>query len=80
MKKYCNHLLFRSLEYSEDATVIFAGDLNLRDKELDSIGGIPAGMEDVWISSGSRKECQYTWDMTRNSNLEVQYHTFSWVY
>lgn len=49
--------------------VIFGGDLNLRDKELTAIGGIPGGMCDVWEATGSRKECLYTWDMTRNTNL-----------
>lgn len=50
-------------------TVLFAGDLNLRDKELNEIGGLPAGIEDVWVMCGSRKECSYTWDLTRNDNL-----------
>lgn len=50
-------------------TVLFAGDLNLRDKELKEIGGLPAGIEDVWMVCGSRKECSYTWDLTRNDNL-----------
>ncbi|KAJ9588028.1 hypothetical protein L9F63_028160, partial [Diploptera punctata] len=52
-------------------SVIVAGDLNLRDKELELAGGIPPGLEDLWISCGSRKECQYTWDMTRNMNKEI---------
>jgi tyrosyl-DNA phosphodiesterase 2 len=25
----------------------------------------------LWHRTGSRKECEYTWDMTRNTNLEV---------
>jgi tyrosyl-DNA phosphodiesterase 2 len=59
-----------SLDQPEDTTVIFAGDLNVRDKEIGSLGGVPAGMDDLWVRSGSRKECQYTWDMTRNTNKE----------
>ena len=60
------------LKQNETTTVIFGGDLNLRDKELQSIGNAPPGIEDLWIRTGSRKECQYTWDMTRNTNLEVR--------
>lgn len=53
---------------SANKTVILAGDFNLRDKELQCLG-LPADIEDVWIVCGSRKECAYTWDMTRNDNL-----------
>lgn len=52
----------------ENQSVLFGGDLNLRDKELNEIGGIPPGMEDLWVTCGSRKECQYTWDTLRNTN------------
>jgi len=53
-----------------DSNVIFGGDLNMRDKELTSIGGLPVGIKDMWEEMGSRKEVQYTWDMQRNTNLE----------
>jgi len=52
------------------STVIFGGDLNMRDKELASIGGLPEGVKDAWEEMGSKKEVQYTWDLQRNSNLE----------
>merc|ERR1719186_2475077 len=52
------------------STVIFGGDLNMRDKELASIGGLPERVKDVWEEMGSKKEVQYTWDLQRNSNLE----------
>lgn len=58
-------------DFPEDYTVLLAGDMNLRDKELVLAGGIPPGMEDLWLSCGSRKECQYTWDMVRNCNKEM---------
>lgn len=51
------------------STVLFAGDLNMRDKELSSVG-LPGGVVDVWECLGSRPEAKYTWDMTRNTNLE----------
>ncbi|RWS22985.1 hypothetical protein B4U80_02823 [Leptotrombidium deliense] len=55
----------------KDQAVIFAGDMNLRDSEvLKSLGGLPNGVVDVWQATGCRKECEYTWDMTRNDNLE----------
>ncbi|XP_076306922.1 tyrosyl-DNA phosphodiesterase 2-like isoform X3 [Tachypleus tridentatus] len=54
----------------KDRTVIFAGDLNLRDKEVSQLGDYPASVQDLWITCGERKECQYTWDMSRNDNLK----------
>ncbi|XP_076083575.1 tyrosyl-DNA phosphodiesterase 2-like [Mytilus galloprovincialis] len=53
-----------------DQTVIFGGDLNLRDKELQELKGLPEGVSDMWQVTGSRKEAEFTWDMTRNTNLE----------
>lgn len=55
-----------------DVTVIAGGDLNLRDKELAGIGGLPPNIVDAWEASGSRKELQFTWDMMRNDNLNFQ--------
>ena len=51
---------------------ILAGDLNLRDAELVASGGLPDRTVDVWERCGARKELQYTWDMTRNTNLQVK--------
>jgi len=53
-----------------DFSVLFAGDLNIRDSEVEKLG-IPNSIQDLWISLGQRKECQYTWDTMRNSNTEV---------
>lgn len=33
------------------------------------VGGIPTGVEDLWISCGSPKECQYTWNCMKNDNI-----------
>nr|CAD7569763.1 unnamed protein product [Timema californicum] len=89
--KQLNECFKVTLEAPEDTTVIFAGDLNLRDKEgsmcFQTASVKPAsagivlskqfllqyhqvGVEDLWKTCGSRKECQYTWDMLRNSNKE----------
>ena len=37
-----------------DRTVILGGDLNMRDKEVTGVGGLPAGARDVWEQLGSR--------------------------
>ncbi|KAK3925650.1 Tyrosyl-DNA phosphodiesterase 2 [Frankliniella fusca] len=55
----------------KNRVVIFGGDLNLRDKELVLGGGLPNGVVDLWEAGGSRPECRYTWDMTRNTNTEL---------
>merc|ERR1712059_227370 len=59
-----------------ERVVILAGDLNMRDKELADVGGLPRGVKDVWQVCGARKEVQYTWDMIRNSNLQANFGKF----
>ena len=54
----------------KNTTVILAGDMNARDTEVAKVG-IPTGVEDLWIVLGKRKECQYTWDTLRNTNLQM---------
>ena len=54
-----------------DRSVIFGGDLNLRDPELRSLGGVPAPARDVWEQLGSREEVKWTWDLQRNTNKEM---------
>lgn len=54
-----------------DRTVVFGGDMNLRDKELDEIGGIPESIYDIWEITGKRPEAKFTWDQERNDNLEM---------
>jgi len=48
---------------------LLAGDLNVRDAELNNIQGMDC-LKDAWIESGSEASKQYTWDMTLNDNLE----------
>ena len=58
---------------SDVVDAILMNDVNIdQDKDVPAVGGIPAGIEDLWIRSGSRKECQWTWDMMRNTNKEVR--------
>uniref|UniRef100_A0A4W3IEN9 Tyrosyl-DNA phosphodiesterase 2 n=2 Tax=Callorhinchus milii TaxID=7868 RepID=A0A4W3IEN9_CALMI len=58
---------------AETATVIFGGDTNLRDHEVTKLGGLKAGISDVWEYLGKPEYCQYTWDTQNNNNLEACY-------
>ncbi|XP_066208943.1 tyrosyl-DNA phosphodiesterase 2 [Saccopteryx leptura] len=59
-------------EAPESATVIFAGDTNLRDHEVTKCGGLPGNVSDVWELLGKPKHCQFTWDTQANSNLGIR--------
>ena len=56
----------------EDRTVIFAGDLNLRDEEVIRVGGLPLLVTDVWEQLGRRDEVKWTWNMEINNNLKME--------
>ncbi|GCB79725.1 tyrosyl-DNA phosphodiesterase 2 isoform X1 [Scyliorhinus torazame] len=60
-------------EAPESATVIFGGDTNLRDQEVAKVGGLPAGVLDVWEFLNKPEHCQYTWDTKANNNLKARY-------
>ncbi|XP_046308446.1 tyrosyl-DNA phosphodiesterase 2 isoform X2 [Marmota monax] len=64
-------VLKKMQEAPESATVIFAGDTNLRDQEVTKCGGLPDNILDVWEFLGKPKHCQYTWDTQMNSNLGI---------
>ncbi|XP_029098058.1 tyrosyl-DNA phosphodiesterase 2 isoform X2 [Monodon monoceros] len=64
-------VLKKMQEAPESATVIFAGDTNLRDQEVSKCGGLPNNILDVWEFLGKPKHCQYTWDTQMNSNLGI---------
>uniref|UniRef100_A0A8D1W7A8 Tyrosyl-DNA phosphodiesterase 2 n=1 Tax=Sus scrofa TaxID=9823 RepID=A0A8D1W7A8_PIG len=64
-------VLKKMQEAPESATVIFAGDTNLRDQEVTKCGGLPNNILDVWEFLGKPKHCQYTWDTQMNSNLGI---------
>ena len=53
--------------------VIIAGDFNMSEEELEDSGGLPPDLIDAWIATGRKKECEFTWDMTRNSNLQINF-------
>ncbi|XP_057556139.1 tyrosyl-DNA phosphodiesterase 2 [Hippopotamus amphibius kiboko] len=64
-------VLKKMQEAPESATVIFAGDTNLRDQEVTKCGGLPNNILDIWEFLGKPKHCQYTWDTQMNSNLGI---------
>ncbi|ESP03592.1 hypothetical protein LOTGIDRAFT_205031 [Lottia gigantea] len=64
-------LAFERMKSSDtNSTVIFGGDLNLRDPEIGKANGIPENVKDLWEVTGKRPEAKFTWDMIRNDNLE----------
>ncbi|XP_063588200.1 tyrosyl-DNA phosphodiesterase 2-like [Penaeus indicus] len=55
---------------TNNSTTIFAGDLNLRDKEVEQ-ARLPGDIYDLWEACGRRNECRWTWDTQRNTNREA---------
>nr|XP_027207911.1 tyrosyl-DNA phosphodiesterase 2-like [Penaeus vannamei] len=55
---------------ANNSSTIFAGDLNLRDKEVEQ-ARLPGDIYDLWEACGRRNECRWTWDTQRNTNLEI---------
>ncbi|KAK6641484.1 hypothetical protein RUM44_013196 [Polyplax serrata] len=58
--------------FSTDYTVIFGGDLNLRDKEAQ----VPRNFFDLWEYCGCPQQFKYTWDMTKNTNSKANFGRF----
>ena len=54
-----------------NVTVIFGGDTNLRDKEVNAVGGLPNEVLDVWESCGSPQDAKFTWDISENDNKDM---------
>ncbi|CAI9600826.1 unnamed protein product [Staurois parvus] len=66
-------VLQKMLEVPPSTTVIFGGDTNLRDKEVEKIGGLPSPILDIWEFLGKPEHCRYTWDTKMNNNLKASY-------
>ncbi|KAI1710722.1 5'-tyrosyl-DNA phosphodiesterase [Ditylenchus destructor] len=65
----CMKLLGELAAEDEPNTLaVFGGDLNIRDKE---VTGMPVNVKDAWIAAGSNPETQFTWDMSKNDNMEM---------
>ena len=71
-------LCFQYMLYEDpsESSIIFGGDLNLRDSELHEIGGIPSDIRDLWVTTGCKQDFKYTWDMTLNTNYSFP-HSFT---
>ncbi|MEN2498546.1 MAG: Tyrosyl-DNA phosphodiesterase 2 [Marteilia pararefringens] len=52
--------------------IFLAGDLNIRDREVSTIGKSGILANDCWILSGRNKLHQYTWDPVQNSNIKLE--------
>ncbi|XP_062847358.1 tyrosyl-DNA phosphodiesterase 2 [Trichomycterus rosablanca] len=63
----------RMKEAPDNQTVIFGGDTNLRDKEVNKLGGVPDSITDVWEMLGEPEDCKYTWDTVTNNNNDVTF-------
>ena len=37
---------------------------------MDEVGGLPENILDLWEVTGKRPEAKFTWDLTRNDNLD----------
>ena len=63
----------RATSPPEQRTCLFGGDLNVREAELRSVGGLPPDTVDVWEACGKQEEQRYTWDVSENDNLDWPY-------
>lgn len=61
---------FQQME-SSSSSVIFGGDLNLRSSDVEQAGGVPNLSVDLHEMLGARRECWFTWDARRNSNIRL---------
>ncbi|CAB3983924.1 Tyrosyl-DNA phosphodiesterase 2 [Paramuricea clavata] len=67
-KKQFSEILDYMKRQNENFNVIFGGDTNLRDTEVNAVGGVPSGILDAWASCGSALITKYTWNMAENNN------------
>ncbi|XP_059140544.1 uncharacterized protein LOC131928497 [Physella acuta] len=71
-RKYQIRTAFREMtNTAPDETVVFGGDLNVRDWEIGGDTAIPPGVLDLWEATGSRPDTQYTWDLRFNDSLRM---------
>ncbi|XP_046400306.1 tyrosyl-DNA phosphodiesterase 2-like isoform X2 [Ischnura elegans] len=66
-------LLCYTVQYESHKIIQHPGSLmgrNLLCAKVDTAGGLPCGVEDIWEACGSRPEVRYTWDTKRNGNAQ----------
>uniref|UniRef100_A0A915Q0S5 5'-tyrosyl-DNA phosphodiesterase n=1 Tax=Setaria digitata TaxID=48799 RepID=A0A915Q0S5_9BILA len=57
------------IEWDDGKTIIiFGGDLNVRDDEIDEL---PPGFKDAWVAAGSKPKYKFTWDTLLNDNKDA---------
>lgn len=67
------HTFNEMCKYSSSCNVIFAGDTNLRQSEVDDGGGsIPEGIIDTWIACGAEENCKCTKVLTEETGNVVK--------
>eukprot|EP00058_Branchiostoma_floridae_P008356 XP_002593844.1 hypothetical protein BRAFLDRAFT_75696 [Branchiostoma floridae] len=71
-KRQLQQVLQTVMQQDQTNTVIVGGDLNLRDTEVAAVGGLPAGTVDFWEACGSPLQFKFTWDVSKNDNLDWQ--------
>lgn len=59
----------RCVSFPPEWNVIFGGDLNARDSELQ--GRVPVNMCDVWMKCGANEYAKHTWDLKLNTNKQM---------
>ncbi|CAH1251047.1 TDP2 [Branchiostoma lanceolatum] len=69
-KRQLRQVLQEVEKQDQSNTVIVGGDLNLRDAEVVAVGGLPAATVDFWEAVGSPWRHKFTWDVTKNDNLD----------
>ncbi|KAG9479171.1 hypothetical protein GDO78_012704 [Eleutherodactylus coqui] len=68
------NIVLRKIQETPPSTaVIFGGDTNLRDTEVQKIGGLPSDILDIWEFLGKPERCRYTWDTKINNNLKLPF-------
>ena len=70
-KRQFREIILYMRKRPSNVNVIFGDDTNLRDKEVDTVGGLPTEVLDAWVSCGSPPHAEYTWDMSENDNLDM---------
>jgi len=71
-KRQFNVMLKVMASEDPEKFVIFGGDLNIRDQEVDEVG-VPWRIGDIWEACGHDPSTRYTWDTSVNDNLGMEW-------
>lgn len=73
-KRQLNEMFKEGTSQESESFVIFGGDFNVRDKEVDEVS-LPWRIDDMWEACGRNASTQYTWDTSANDNLQVNWNS-----